>query len=89
MSARSLAFGFIGFVAGALAVVALSGAPDFVRLAGRERPAVVAPAPPAPANEEFDAIERRMRDLRNPDWNLIQDMQPCFPGSRLCFLLRG
>jgi hypothetical protein len=89
MSVRILAFGFIGFVAGALAVVVLGGAPDFVRLGERGRPAAVAPAPPAPANEEFDAVERRLRDLRNPDWNLIQDMQPCFPGSRLCFLLKG
>jgi hypothetical protein len=40
-------------------------------------------------NEDFEAIERRLRGAPDKDWNPLQDMQPCFPGSKLCFLLSG
>ncbi len=87
MPVRTLVLGLIGFVAGALTVVVLLRAPDYVRHSERTRPAAIAPTLPPPANEEFEAIERQLRDMRNREWNLLQDMQPCFPGSRLCFLL--
>jgi hypothetical protein len=65
-------------------VIVLTRAPQPVRTSEQARSADI----PRPlANDEFEAIEQRLRDMRNSEWNLREDMQPCFPGSRLCFLL--
>jgi hypothetical protein len=88
MSGQTIVPGLIGFAMGALTlVVVLLGASDDFYRSERAKSATIAPAPPA--NEEFEAVERRLRDLRNREWNLLDDMQPCFTGSRLCFLLSG
>ena len=84
MSIRVLALGLIGFLTGALTVIVLTRAPELGRTGERAR-SVDIPRPLA--NDEFEAVERRLRDMRNSEWNLREDMQPCFPGSRLCFLL--
>jgi hypothetical protein len=74
-----------GFVLGALTVYVGQRAQDFARTPARDR----APIQQSHMNEEFEAIERRLRDPRDRNWTLTQDMQPCFRGSRLCFLLSG
>jgi len=86
MTIRFFLFGVFGFAVGALAVAAIMHNPQI----GRERTDAKAPTTRQPAaSEEFEAIERRMRNPRDREWTLIQDMQPCFPGSKLCFLLSG
>ena len=86
MTIRFFLFGVLGFAVGALTVAVTMHGPQV----GRERTEAKAPAARQPVtNEEFEAIERRLRNPRDRGWNLIQDMQPCFPGSRLCFLLSG
>jgi hypothetical protein len=76
----------IGFVLGAMTVYAGQRAQDFARHSAK---VATAPIRQSHMNEEFESIERRLRNPRDPDWNLTQDMQPCFRGSRLCFLLSG
>ena len=84
MTIRFFLFGAFGFVVGALMVTAYMHGPQLAR----ERTEAKAPAfRQSVTNEEFEAIERRLRDPRNREWNLLEDMQPCFPGSKLCFLL--
>jgi hypothetical protein len=79
----------IGFVSGVVAVIAVQRAQDHIRVQRQ----VVAPAARSDMsfhkNEDFEAIERGLRGSRDKDWNPLQDMQPCFPGSKLCFLLSG
>jgi hypothetical protein len=79
----------IGFVAGVVAVIAVQRAQDHLRV---QRQAAIPTARSDMSfhkNEDFEAIERGLRGSRDKDWNLPQDMQPCFPGSKLCFLLSG
>ena len=83
-------FLIIGFAAGALTMFAAHRAQnvslhDFVRIPNQG----TGPALHTHMNEEFEAVERRLRGPRNREWNLLQDMEPCFPGSKLCFLLSG
>ena len=71
-------------MAGALTMSMLGNGPNFIAAQSPRQLAVVRETV---TNEEFETVERRLRDMRNSEWNLLQDMQPCFPGSRLCFLL--
>ena len=86
MTIRFFLFGVFGFAVGALTVAAIMHSPQVAP--GRIEAKAPATRPPV-TNEEFEAIERRLRNPRDRGWNLIQDMQPCFPGSKLCFLLSG
>jgi hypothetical protein len=84
MTIRFVVLGFFSFMAGALTMFVLARGPELM-LAQPQRP--VPATRETVSNEEFEAVEQRLRDIRDPEWNLLQDMQPCFPGSRLCFLL--
>jgi len=77
-------FLILGLVAGVLAAFAAQRAHDLMHNTPT-RPDI--PVLDSRMNEEFEAIERSLRDPRDREWTLIQDMQPCYPGSRLCFLL--
>ncbi len=86
MTIRFFLFGVFGFAVGALTVAAIMRGPEVAP--GRME--AKAPAARQPViNEEFEAVERRLRNPRDRAWTLVQDMQPCFPGSKLCFLLSG
>ena len=86
MAIRFAVLGFFSFMAGAVTMFMLGRDPDFIPAQTPRQAPVVRETV---INEEFEEVERRLRDMRNPDWNLIEDMKPCFPGSRLCFLLSG
>jgi len=84
MAIRFAVLGFFSFMAGAITMFMLGRSPDVILAQIPRQPPVVRETV---INEEFEEVERRLRDMRDPEWNLLQDMQPCFPGSRLCFLL--
>jgi hypothetical protein len=77
----------IGFLFGAVAATVVQRAQEPAR--GPQQVSTARSDTSFHRNEDFEVIERRLRGAYDKDWNPLQDMQPCFPGSRLCFLLSG